>query len=138
MTISGRLFVGFIAVCVLLAAAAGLSIMDNPQLARFKRLDDKRVRELQSLSNAINIFRGKTHKLPESLDQLAQDQGLQQLKFHDDEGQPYEYRVKDDAGYELCARFDAASDGGAGTVYGLPGGAKHPAGRHCFNFTTGK
>jgi hypothetical protein len=131
------LFAGFIAVCVILAITGGLSIMDSPEIARFKKLDEKRLRDLQGLSNAINGFRGKTHNLPETLEQLAQDQNWVTLKLHDDAQHPYDYLVKDDASYELCARFDAASEG-RGYNYGGVGSGKHPAGRYCFSFSTAR
>jgi hypothetical protein len=134
---AASLYALFIAAGVAVAVAGGISIMDSPQTARFKRLDDKRLRDLQSLSQAINAYRAKTHKLPESLAQLAQDQGLARLNLQDDENEPYDYRVKDEAAYELCARFKTASDGRV-NYYGALGEAKHPAGYYCFSFTTAR
>lgn len=131
------LFALFITAGVILAIAAAVSTMDNPQLARFKRLDEKRMQNLLSLSNAVNSFRTKSHKLPESLEQLVKDQGLAQLPLVDDQGRPYEYGAKTDDAYDLCATFDAASRDGR-YPSGSPLSAKHPAGHYCFNFTTAR
>lgn len=136
MKISPSLFAGFIAFSVALAIAGGLTIIDSPRTSRLKRLDVKRLRDLQGLSAAINTFKSKTHGLPETLDQVTREQSAVAINLRDDAQQPYEYRVKDDASYELCARFDA-NDGG-GYAYGVPGGGKHPAGRYCFGFTTAR
>lgn len=134
---SATLFLAFVAAAALVAGAAGLSIMDGPQAARFKRLDAQRLQDLRALGNAIDAYKRKIHKLPESLDVLAQDSPLQRLKLQDPEQRSYVYRVKSETAYELCAHFDMAADENA-APYGFPGGAKHPAGDHCFGFTSGQ
>jgi len=134
---SATLFLAFVVAAALAAGAAGVSIMDNPQAARFKRLDAQRLQDLRALGNAIDGYKRKTHKLPESLDVLAQDSPLQRLKLLDPEQKAYVYRAKGEAAYELCAHFDMAADENA-TPYGFPGGAKHPAGDHCFALTSGQ
>lgn len=132
MKTSPSLFAGFIALCAALAMAGGLTIVDSSRTARLKRLDVKGLRDLQRLSTAIDNFRNKAGRLPETLEQAARDQNASAIDLEDAAQRPYEYRIKDDASYELCARFDANDVGGY--LYGVPGGGKHPAGRYCFCF----
>jgi hypothetical protein len=138
MRLASTLFLGFVTATSLLALAAGLSIMDNPQATRFKRLDHQRLQDLRALANAIELYRKKSHKLPETLEQLAKDLSLQRVKLVDLEQRAYVYRVKGDAAYELCAHFDMAADDAndASIPYGFQISAKHPAGDHCFALTT--
>jgi hypothetical protein len=131
---STALFVAFIIVCALLAVAAATSIMDSPQTARLKRLDAKRIQNLRELSNAISAYHGKTRKLPESLRQLAQNQGFDSLALHDEKQRPYVYHVKDAAAYDLCAHFDMEADDDERS-FDFPRSTKHPAGDYCFSVT---
>ena len=133
------------ALAVLLGAGAlfqGFALAGSPQMARLRRLDERRVDELQAIHHALqkmvtttdkdNVIKLKT-PLPPSLAELAAFQGTQEyaqkLSLSDPQtGEPYAYTVTGEAGYELCATFSLVRDRKYELFW------NHPAGKHCFTF----
>ena len=102
-------FMAFIGLITVLAVVAGISMIDQPSLARLRKLDSERESALQMLKLRIHGYRTEHGRLPESLEQLS----LQAQATHDlATGQPYEYRVQGPAAdsYTLCATFDTSPE----------------------------
>ena len=126
---------------VIIVAFASLFFIDSPMTERMRRIDDRRLSDLQSISYGIDTFVLKNnHQLPESLDALVKDRDLGYLEnqIKDPESKAnYEYKKTGDKSYELCAIFALSTteveNSKADDVYRAYGPAwDHPVGRHCF------
>jgi hypothetical protein len=111
-----------VSVVVVAAIAAGVALIGSPTEARFRRLDQRKARDLDFIANAINIYWREHSKLPESIDEV----GLQR-SYTPFTGEPCEYRVLGTTKFELCARFDRPSEQ---APYGTF--LAHDRGRQCF------
>jgi hypothetical protein len=111
----------------------GLWISGSPGIARRELLDQRRLRELQMISVAVNDHYRARLRLPESLDRMAHTEPRQPLFLLDPvTREPYGYQPIDSTSYELCAAFDAADSLGS---QGIPDAFwRHGAGRWCFRF----
>ncbi len=122
-------------VVVLAVTLVGLVLAGSPAVARKQLLDQHRLRELLTISHAVNAYHLTRHRLPESLGEVELASPRPDLSLHDPVSRErYGYQPVDSSSYELCATFDAADSLGPG------GGAprqfwRHGAGRHCFRFT---
>lgn len=122
-------FAGAATVLVLAATVAGLAVIGPPWKARELRLDQQRVRDLQGISAAVERHAAAFRELPATLEDLQRPPRRYPVTTEDPvTGEPYEYRVGGPMDYELCARFDAASEPDAP----IRSGWDHPAGRHCY------
>jgi hypothetical protein len=123
-----RLYAGVSAVVVATVIVVGLTIIGPPADERGRRLDERRVTELQQIEAAVDVYFSRHQRLPESLQALAGEIGLPQALGAPPAG-PYEYRVIDDGHYEVCATFQRAS---AESSRWTEGFWSHVAGRRCF------
>jgi type II secretory pathway pseudopilin PulG len=129
----GAWFLAVAGVAVTGALVAALAVIGSPTQQRAQRFDERRVRELAQLKEAIDEYAESEKRLPASLDVLRRDGGRADLPRVDpNSGAAYGYRVLDTRRYELCAVFettyraeDSASSPTADAWY-------HPSGRHCF------
>jgi hypothetical protein len=114
---------------VLAAVIAGLYLAGSPAEQRLLRMDERRVRDLDRLTNVIGSYTRQREELPDSLEQLLDGQLLDELPVDPATGEPYEYLCADTS-YQLCAVFaQPARDVDEFDFW------NHPAGRHCFEFT---
>ena len=119
---SDRALAIVVSVVVVAAIAIGVALIGSPTEARFRRLDQRKARDLDFIANAINIYWREHSKLPESIDDVRL-----QLPYPPFTGEPYDYRVLGTTKYELCARFDRPSEQ---APYGTF--LAHSRGRQCF------
>jgi hypothetical protein len=119
---------------VLATALLGLWIAGSPAVARKQALDQRRVRELYDISNAVNAERDSYGKFPADLQDLLRLRARSGLQLNDPvTHMPYTYQVLDSVRFQLCATFDAPDSTG-------PYGARvdpfwrHTAGHACFTF----
>lgn len=150
-------------VLVLLLIIFSFYTMGSPKSQRLLRLDDRRVNDLQSIQwQVINYWQQK-EKLPEKLADLSNPLSSFYLPVDPEfeKGINYEYFVKGELTFELCATFALPmpkgwreySSGGIMPMYGQrdiavsypypgPGGVndswEHEAGRTCFERTIDK
>jgi hypothetical protein len=119
---------------VLLVIGVGLAMIGSPEKARRDRLDEQRIRELKTISIAIENYRTHHASLPPNLSALIQPNEpvlhLQDPKS----GSFYDYQPHGQNSYELCATFQTKLDiktddnrFGAFWFHGL--------GKHCFNIS---
>jgi hypothetical protein len=128
----GGLLLAAATVVVVAAIVAGIVVLGPPSDERARRLDQKRIFDLQQLESAVGYYQRQHKRLPASVEELASGSTMNVNVRDPISGKPYELRVVNDTAYELCATFDLDSKGESG--YGEVFWA-HRAGRHCFNRT---
>ena len=118
-------------VAVVAAIVSGIVELGPPSEERARRLDAKRVADLQQLTGAIEYYRQQKGQLPSSLGDLASLPNLRAEQHDPVSGQPYGFRLTDTAAYEVCATFDRDS-----TEHVAQGSEfwAHAPGTHCFTF----
>jgi hypothetical protein len=122
-----RVFVATAVATVLGAVVAGLLVIGSPAAERARRLDAQRVGDLRELGRSVDVYWTRHGRLPSSLDELSDEAGLDGDARDPGTGLRYEYRVIDDATYELCASFERRGE------QPEPAGFwSHGAGRQCF------
>ena len=118
------------AVVVIVAALAGLYLSGSPSEQRLLRLDERRVRDLNQLANAIQIYWQEQDQLPATLRDVVDGRRLDRLPADPDDRRDYEYSPGEKT-FRLCAEFDRSSPESDVVEFW-----NHPAGRHCFEFDT--
>jgi len=118
-------------VVVAAAIVSGIVVLGPPAEERARRLDSKRISDLQQLTGAIEYYHLQKGQLPSSLGDLASFPNLRVEQRDPVSGQPYGFRLTDTAAYELCATFDRDSKEQAARASEFWG---HAPGRHCFTF----
>jgi hypothetical protein len=102
---SSHLFAGIATAATAVAVIAGLAVIGSPTEQRLKRLDKRRLTNLQSIAREIDSRWQNQKSLPRDLEALGQSRAW--LVLSDPvTGVPYEYRVTDNGTYELCATFE--------------------------------
>ncbi|HLG59071.1 MAG TPA: hypothetical protein VI485_27260 [Vicinamibacterales bacterium] len=106
-----QILVAVTIVVVVAAVVVGIVMLGPPAEARARRIDDQRVRDLQSMGAGIISYWMVKRRLPTSLEEVTMETGNVSISTSRDPvtGTPYRYRVLDDKTYELCATFDRAS-----------------------------
>ena len=125
----GAILLAAATVVVIAAIGAGIVVLGPPSQERARRLDQKRVFDLQQVSNAVGYYHEQQKRLPASVDELSSLPNVNVTVRDPISDQPYELRVVSDTAYELCATFALDSKGEPG--YGDAFWA-HRAGRQCF------
>lgn len=135
-----RIFIGVISLLVVTATIIGLVIAGSPSMERARRLDERRVSDLQQMSYSMDQFWNNEKRLPNTIDELRGNRDVYVQGVLDPEtGIPYEYNVKGDKAYELCANFQTSSTASNPKLpepyYATRGGNdfwSHPDGRYCY------
>lgn len=115
------------------AIVAGLGVLGSPMHQRALQLDSRRVSDLSLISMQVNAYLAQHKSLPPDLAslKLAPPQAGDPVT-----GAPFEYATTGKETYQLCARFDAASES-EGRPFGTYAPRwNHPAGRYCFDLGT--
>jgi hypothetical protein len=133
-----------IGACALAVATLvwGVAVVGSPGTERTRKLDERRVQELQAIESSLDRLclgphdvreEGPPHALvtplPANLAVLAVAATDRRPSIVDPgSGAPYEYKVTGPSSFELCATFDRARNEDDGPRW------NHPAGQHCFAF----
>jgi len=117
-------------VAVLAVVIIGVTLLDSPAQERLRRLDERRVDDLRSISAELDIYWTRAGTLPSSLEDLSSEPGVFLELYDPETSRPYEYRVLDSKIYELCAEFARDTAGEQGRPY--RDYWSHSQGRHCF------
>jgi len=104
------IFGAAIVIAVCLAVAVGLVMSGPPSEVRARRLDERRMQDLESLSRLVDVYWAREHRLPASHDDLARVMGQAADLRDPTTNVPYEFRTIDARRYQLCAQFDRSSD----------------------------
>jgi hypothetical protein len=116
-------------VAVLAVVIVGVLLLDSPAQERLRRLDERRVDDLRSISAELDFYWTREGTLPSSLEELANEPGVFLELFDPESDQPYEYRVLSDNTYELCAQFSRNTTEERDRYRDY---WSHEAGRQCF------
>lgn len=125
----------------LVAIVAALMMLGPPSRARERRLDDMRVEDLSTLSNAVEQYWTKRAALPDTLDSLMTAHVLGTIPTDPVSKASYRYHVTGARSYRLCATFTTKSDSAAEETYrrtdasGAIRSWHHGAGESCFDLT---
>jgi hypothetical protein len=120
-------------VVVLAAVVAGLIAIGPPDVQRRRKLDERRVADLNSLSAQVKSYKDQHKQLPADLAALAGQPG-RRLPVDPETGSAYEYAMTDEGTYRLCANF-ALDSADIPQPHFFPGGSDwpHGVGRTCFD-----
>lgn len=104
--IAGRgLLLAIVIGVVAASVVGGLMLIGSPREQRIRRLDARRVFDLQGIARALDLYWTRHKALPTDLGTLAQEDGWD-IAAHDPEsGLSYPYRVTGERSFELCATF---------------------------------
>jgi hypothetical protein len=125
-----------LAICVsaivLAAVIAAFTTVGSPSKQRAIRFDERRISDLQTLENEVGTYWQINNHLPASFLNLT---GV--IPTDPETNKPYEYRVKTDPTYELCASFNFDSVNNYPKPYPVYGNETwdHGPGRTCFERT---
>jgi hypothetical protein len=125
---SATLFAVLSAIVMIAAVVSGLIVIGSPSEFRMRRFDERRANDLASISSAVRTYRLTHESLPQKLGDL---EAAITYNLKDPVGRPYEYAIKDEFSYELCAEFDTTTDTLTATRFRSVF-EKHGSGRQCF------
>lgn len=136
---SARLLVLGVSMAVAAAIVAGLLLVGSPGEARLQKLDRKRVSDLYSIIDGVNLYWTRQRSLPPDLDALAAETRFDN-ELDPETASPYVYRVLDPDRYEVCATFSTECDPPHDRCWDWQHGGRaeidaHGAGEQCFQIT---
>jgi hypothetical protein len=88
------------------AVTTGIVIIGSPSEERTRRLDTRRVEDLQRISAAVEVYYQRHQRVPATLEELAKEPGLSAIARDPVTGLTYGYRTFNANSYELCGTFD--------------------------------
>jgi len=131
-TLARRVVWTVVVLGVLAVIVVGLRIVGSPAAQRVRRLDERRVSDLQTIAYAVDAYWMQNQTLPRSVDELTPATRVTIQARDPVQSVPYVYRAGDGNRYELCATFE-----GDTTAETPPAFWRHPTGQHCFQLTAG-
>lgn len=123
-----------------IAIVGALFVAGSPSKQRDIRFDQERVRALQEIQSQVTNHWQTKDALPENLNSILSEFGEYEAPIDPETDEAYEYSVKGDLSFELCATFTFASDDSRENVREPFPVSKnhswdHKAGRACFDRT---
>ena len=106
---ANQLIVVLSSAAVIIAVVTGLRVLGPPSEERARRLDKRRLEDLQGIERATNLYWTRREHLPASLDELAAEAGANISAREPATARLYDYRVIDPKTYELCGNFQRDS-----------------------------
>jgi len=114
-------------IVVVLVVIRAIMIIGSPSEERTRRMDSRRVNDLQGISRSIAVYHTRHQQVPASLEELAREPGFANVARDPVTDQPYGYRMFDATSYEVCGTFDReTADSRAEDFWA------HGVGRQCF------
>ena len=114
---SSKVFVKIVIGVVVLAVVYGIFLAGSPSKQRTFQFDQRRISDLQNISSAIDTYWRNNEKLPLTFDDLKNQYSYIRSVVDPVTQESYEYNVRSEIEYELCAVFAMdSSDYGAGMV----------------------
>jgi hypothetical protein len=126
--VTGKRTLALVLVFVVAAAVTtGIVIIGSPGEERTRRLDARRIEDLQGISAAIAVYHKRHQRVPMSLEELSMEPGLASIARDPVTGGPYAYRTFSANSYELCGTFEReTADARAADFW------SHSVGTQCF------
>lgn len=106
----GSALLGAAAVVVVAAVLGGLLLIGSPAEERARRLDRRRVTDLQGIRAATDLYWTRHSELPASLEALTDEPGIRIVTRDPESGEVYGYQPVDSVRYEMCASFVRPSE----------------------------
>lgn len=123
---------------LIVSIVAGFFIVGTPKDQRERRLDAERESDLQQIQWQVINYWQDTDRLPQNLEVLNDGIGFNMVPVDPETGEAYEYNIKNDLTFDLCATFARASDEQYSQVPRaelIDQNWQHSAGRTCFERT---
>ena len=105
----GSVLFGASVTAVIAAVVVGLFVLGSPKEERARRVDNRRVADLNGIVSATDLYWTRHSQLPESLDDLAAEPGVRISTGDPASSDGYGYQPLDSARYEVCATFERES-----------------------------
>ncbi len=105
----GTVLTGAAVTTVIAAVVAGLFVLGSPTEERARRIDRRRVEDLQAIVAATDLYWTRHSRVPATLDDLSAEPGVTIRTSDPASSEIYGYQPLDSANYELCASFERAS-----------------------------
>ena len=124
-----------VSVVVVASVIGSAYVLGSPEHQRQRRLDERRVRDLGTITNTISSYAAIHDALPPDLATLGNEPGQRRAPVDPDSGIAYEYFVQGAESYQLCAVFAMASPDRQETSTFSEMGREdwtHGPGRQCF------
>tara|TARA_Y100000588_G_scaffold12165_1_gene13218 strand:- start:1093 stop:1524 length:432 start_codon:yes stop_codon:yes gene_type:complete len=131
-TSSGSVLFGASVITVIVAVGVGLFILGSPAEERARRVDDRRVEDLQGIVAATDLYWTRHARLPVSLDELTSEPGVRIKTSDPANSEIYGYKAVDSIHYEVCASFEQVS--GETSSNSERNLWAHNSGPQCFQF----
>jgi hypothetical protein len=122
-----RVLVIVLVLVVALVVIRGVMIIGSPSEERTRRMDSRRVDDLQRISSAIEVYYRRHQQVPASFDELVKEPGLGTVARDPVTSEPYSYRVLNAMSYQLCGTFERESSDGRRADFWA-----HGTGQQCF------
>ena len=106
---SGSVLFGASVITVIAAVGVGLFILGSPMDERARRVDNRRVEDLQGIVDATDLYWTRHSRLPVSLDELTSEPGVRIKTTDPANSEMYGYQAVDSIHYQLCANFEQVS-----------------------------
>jgi hypothetical protein len=138
MTAQGRLrvFTAVVAAAVAAAVVAGILVLGSPAEQRHRRLDLRRVDDLDTIAREIRRYWTTYQRLPTKLGDLP-NSSYAGRQTDPTTALAYEYRVTEAKAFELCAVFESESRSEPPYWVRSDIDWTHGRGRHCFQVNAG-
>jgi Domain of unknown function (DUF5671) len=108
----------------------------SPWYQRQVRFDEQRVYDLQNIQSQVINHWSQKGELPKTQDELTDSISGFKAPTDPETGKAYEYSVKNDLSFTLCAEFKTATpEASVAPVYGREENWMHKAERTCFDRT---
>ncbi len=128
-----RVLVVVLVLVVALVVIRGIMIIGSPGEERTRRMDSRRVDDLQRISSAIEVYYRRHKQVPASFEELAREPGLGNVARDPVTSEPYSYRVLSAMSYQICGTFDRESSDGRRADFWA-----HGTGQQCFTLNIKK
>ena len=109
-TPSGGILAGVSALAVGVAVVAGLMVLGSPAEERTRRTDERRVRDLQAIRAATDLYWTRHDRVPASLQELMDEPGVSISGRDPVTGEAYSFQALDGIRYEVCATFEGETE----------------------------
>jgi hypothetical protein len=125
----GRLVLPGVIAIVAAAVVAGLYVSGSPIEQRRFRADERRVNDIQQISNTIGRYYNATENLPPELETLVNGWASTGIPRDPETENEYRYEITSDDSYRLCAEFARDSRPNRERDFW-----RHGGGSHCYSF----
>lgn len=105
-----KIFIYGVIVIIAAAIVAGFFIVGSPFEERIRRFDDRRVQDLQNIQSEIINYWTSKESLPNTLSDIRDDIRGIVIPKDPETGGEYEYIIRGNLTFALCATFSRASE----------------------------